>query len=64
MPALDQTLTDGGAAPATYFVIDDPIVIKCGPNRRTGFAKVTQLAVFSPSHTAVNADIMLEEGDL
>lgn len=62
--SFDQTLTDGGAAPATYFSVDDPCCIKVGPNRRTGFAKITQVAVFSPAHTAVGAEIMLEEGDL
>jgi hypothetical protein len=62
--SFDPTLTDGGAAPATYFSVSDPCSIKCGVNRRTGFAAVTQVAVFSPSHTAVGCEILLEEGDL
>ena len=62
--SFDPTLTDGGAAPATYFSVNDPCGIKAGPNRRTGFSKITQVAVFSPAHTAVGTEIMLEEGDL
>jgi hypothetical protein len=62
--SFDQTLTDGGAAPATYFEIEDPCSIRCGANRRSGFASVTQVAIFSPSHTAVNCEILLEEGEL
>lgn len=59
--SFDQTLTDGGAAPSTYFSVDDPIHIKCSKNRISGFATVTQVAVFSPSHTAVNCEVLLEE---
>ena len=59
--SFDQTLTDGGAAPATYFSVSDPIHIKCSKNRISGFANVTQVAVFSPAHTAVNCEILLEE---
>lgn len=62
--SFDQTRTDGGAAPATYFSIDDPQFIRCGTNRRSGFASVTQVAIFSPSHTAVDFEILLEEGEL
>jgi hypothetical protein len=59
--SYDQTLTDGGAAPATYFSVSDPIHIKCSKNRISGFANVTQVAIFSPSHTAVNCEILIEE---
>lgn len=62
--SFDQSLTDGGAAPATYFTVDDPHFIRCGTNRRSGFASVTQVALFSPSHTAVECEILLEEGEL
>jgi hypothetical protein len=59
--SFDQTLTDGGAAPATYFSVSDPVIIKCSRNRISGFSGVTQVAVFSPSHTSVNCEILLEE---
>jgi hypothetical protein len=59
--SYDQTLTDGGAAPATYFSVSDPIHMKCSRNRISGFSGVTQVAVFSPSHTAVNCEILIEE---
>jgi len=59
--SYDQTLTDGGAMPATYFSVSDPIHIKCSKNRISGFANVTQVAIFSASHTAVNCEILIEE---
>jgi hypothetical protein len=59
--SFDQTLTDGGAAPATYFSVSDPVHMKCSRNRISGFSGVTQVAVFSPSHTAVNCEILIEE---
>lgn len=63
--SFDQALTDGGAAPSTYMIVDgSSLTIKCGPNRRVGYAPVTQIAVFSPSHTAVPCEILLEENGL
>jgi hypothetical protein len=59
--SFDQTLTDGGAAPATYFSVSDPIHMKCSRNRISGFSGVTQVAVFAPSHTSVNCEILIEE---
>jgi hypothetical protein len=59
--SFDQTLTDGGAAPATYFTVSDPIHIKCSLNRISGFDHVTKVTIFSPSHTNVNCEILLEE---
>lgn len=62
--SFDPTLTDGGAAPSTYFSVSDPVEIKCSVNRISGFANVTQVAVFSPAHTAVNCEILLEENGI
>lgn len=59
--SFDQTLTDGGAAPATYFSVSDPIHIKCKANRISGFGSITKVAIFSPAHTNVNCEILLEE---
>ena len=59
--SFDQTLTDGGAAPATYFSVADSVVMKCSRNRISGFSGVTQVAVFAPSHTSVNCEILIEE---
>jgi hypothetical protein len=59
--SFDQTLTDGGAAPATYFSVSDPIHMKCSRNRISGFANVAQVAVFAPSHTSVDCEILIEE---
>jgi hypothetical protein len=59
--SFDQTLTDGGAAPATYYSVSDPIRMKCSRNRISGFSGVTQVAVFAPSHTSVNCEILIEE---
>lgn len=63
--STDQTLTDGGAAPANqYFTITEQTLILHGENRITGKQGVTQLVFFSPSHTNVNIELLLEEGDL
>jgi len=62
--SYDQTLTDGGAMPATYFSVSDPIHMKCSRNRISGFSGVTQVAIFSPSHTAVNCEILIEENGI
>jgi len=59
--SYDQTLTDGATAPATYFSVSDPVHIKCSKNRISGFANVTQVTVFSPAHTNVNCEILIEE---
>jgi hypothetical protein len=59
--SFDPTLTDGGAAPATYFSVHDPVHMKCGRNRISGFSGVTQVAVFSSSHTNVQCEILIEE---
>jgi hypothetical protein len=59
--SFDPTLTDGGAAPATYFSVHDLTNMKCGRNRVSGFSGVTQVAVFAPSHTSVNCEILIEE---
>jgi hypothetical protein len=59
--SFDQTLTDGGTAPATYFSVSDPVHIKCSRNRISGFAHVSQVAVFAPSHTSVDCEILIEE---
>lgn len=59
--SFDQTLTDGGPAPATYFSVTDPLHIKCSLNRISGFQHVTKVAIFSVSHTNVNCEILLEE---
>lgn len=59
--SFDQTLTDGGAAPASFFSVADSVVMKCSRNRISGFSGVTQVAVFAPSHTSVNCEILIEE---
>lgn len=59
--SFDQTLTDGGPAPATYFSVVDPLHIKCSKNRISGYATVTKVAIFSVAHTNVNCEILLEE---
>ena len=59
--SFDQSLTDGGAAPATYYSVSDPVHMKCSRNRISGFSGVTQVAVFAPSHTSVDCEILIEE---
>ena len=61
--STDQTLTDGGSAPAnTYISVQNHIwTFTAGDNRSTGRPKITKLALFSISHTAVNIEILLNE---
>ena len=61
--STDQTLTDGGAAPAnTYISVQNHIwTFTFGDNRSTGLPKITKLGLFSIAHTAVNIEILLNE---
>lgn len=60
--STDQTLTDGGAAPANvYFTIDNQRTFTVGANRTTGTAPITKLGLFSISHTTVNIEILINE---
>ena len=60
--STDQTLTDGGAAPATvYYTIDNQRTLTVGANRTTGIAPITKLGLFSISHTTVNIEIVINE---
>ena len=61
--STDQTLTDGGAAPASTFIsVQNHIwTFTVGDNRSTGLPKITKLALFSITHTAVNIEILINE---
>jgi hypothetical protein len=60
--SMDQTLTDGGAAPASQFItIDNQWTFTTGDNRTTGLHSITKLALFSVSSTAVNIEILINE---
>ena len=60
--STDQTLTDGGAAPANVFLsIDNQYTFTLGQNRASGRAPITHLAFFSPTATAVNIEILINE---
>ena len=60
--STDQTLTDGGAAPANQFLtVDNQWTFTCGLNLRTGLPEITKLALFSVSSTSVNIEILINE---
>lgn len=60
--STDQTLTDGGAAPAGNFItIDNQWTFTVGDNRTTGKPAITKLALFSVGSTSVNIEILLDE---
>lgn len=59
--STDQTLVDEGASPATGCKIDDPRTFLVGPNLQSGFSAITQLTVYSPSHTSVNFEVVIQE---
>lgn len=61
--STDQTLTDGGAAPANdYLSIQNHIwQFTVGDNRTTGRPRIANLALFSIAHSAVNIEIIIDE---
>ncbi len=60
--STDQSLTDGGAAPAAnYITIDNQWTFTVGDNRTTGLTAITKLALFSTGSTAVNIEILMNE---
>lgn len=60
--STDQSLTDGGAAPAAnYITIDNQWTFMTGDNRTTGITQITKLALFSTGSTAVNIEILIDE---
>ena len=61
--STDQTLTDGGAAPANTFIsVQNHIwTFTVGDNRSTGRPKIEKLALFSIAHTSVNIEILINE---
>ena len=61
--STDQTLTDGGSAPAnSYLSIQNHIwEFTVGKNRTTGLPTIANLALFSIAHTSVNIEILIDE---
>ena len=59
--STDQTLVDEGTAPATGCKIDDPRTFLVGSNFESGFTPITQLTVYSPAHTSVNFEVVIQE---
>jgi hypothetical protein len=61
MVSFDQTLTDGGAAPATgAWTIDQYLNYNVNGNGANGAARITKLFLFSPSHNNVVIELMLQ----
>ena len=60
MVSFDQTLTDGGPAPATgAWTIDAYLAYNVNGNGANGMASVTKFFVFSNSHNAVTVEFLL-----
>jgi hypothetical protein len=60
MVSFDQTLTDGGAAPASgAWTIDQYLAYNVNGNGANGMPSVTKFFVFSPSHNAVVVEMLL-----
>ena len=59
--SFDQTLTDGGAAPSTYFTVNDPLTFRVVASTKNGFARITKFGFFSTASTAVNAEVLITE---
>jgi hypothetical protein len=60
MVSFDQTLTDGGPAPATgAWTIDQYLSYNVNGNGANGMASVTNFFIFSLSHNAVTVEFLL-----
>lgn len=58
--SFDQTLVDGGAAPASGgWTIDQYLAYNVNGNGANGLARVTKFFVFSPSHNSVVIEMLL-----
>jgi hypothetical protein len=61
MVSFDQTLTDGGAAPATGgWTIDQYLAYNTNGNGANGIPSVTKFFLFSTSHNNVVIELMLQ----
>jgi hypothetical protein len=61
MVSFDQTLTDGGAAPASgAWTIDAYLNYNITENGANGAARITKLFLFSPSHNSVVIELLLQ----
>lgn len=47
--SFDPALTQGGAAPAMFFTVGEPLQIKADSSAHSGFQPASQLALFSPN---------------
>ena len=60
MVSFDQSLTDGGAAPAAgAWTIDAYLAYNVNGNGANGVASITKLFLFSPSHNSVVIEVLL-----
>lgn len=60
MVSFDQSLTDGGAAPASgAWTIDQYLAYNINGNSANGMPSVTKFFVFSPSHASVVVEMLL-----
>ena len=60
MVSFDQTLTDGGAAPATGgWTIDQYLAYNTNGNGANGMPSVTKFFLFSTSHNSVVIEVLL-----
>ena len=60
MVSFDQSLTDGGPAPATgAWTIDQYLAYNINGNGANGMASITKFFLFSPSHNSVVIELLL-----
>lgn len=57
--SFDQALVDGGTGGANYLTVDEIVEFPLDGNAASGFAAVTKMALYAPSHTSVNFEIVL-----
>lgn len=57
--SFDQTLVDGGAGGTNYLTVDEIVEFPLDGNSASGFAPVTQVALFAPAHTTVAFEVVL-----
>jgi len=60
--SFDQALVDGGAGGPNYLTVDEVLEFPLDGNSASGFAPVTKVAIYAPSHTTVAFEIVLIAG--
>tara|TARA_R110000868_G_scaffold176154_3_gene413570 strand:+ start:1774 stop:2130 length:357 start_codon:yes stop_codon:yes gene_type:complete len=57
--SFDQALVDGGVGGTQYLTVDEIVEFPLDGNAASGFASITKMALYAPSHTSVNFELVI-----